>query len=100
MRKSRKKWVTWLIVSAIMALSVMIGSVSLAATDLSSEVYLAQQGSSTCTLASAAMMIRARFYKSGFWNFCQQFKIIIEQSSGRNCAVLRKIAACSFFDGL
>ena len=64
MRKSRKKWVTWLIVSAIMALSVMIGSVSLAATDLSSEVYLAQQGSSTCTLASAAMMIRARFYKS------------------------------------
>ena len=64
MRKSRKKWVTWLIVSAIIALSVMIGSVSLAATDLSSEVYLAQQGSSTCTLASAAMMIRARFYKS------------------------------------
>ena len=64
MRKSKKKWVTWLIVSAIMALSVMIGSVSLAATDLSSEVYLAQQGSSTCTLASAAMMIRARFYKS------------------------------------
>ena len=34
------------------------------ATDLPSEIYLAQEGKSTCTLASAAMMIRSRFYKS------------------------------------
>ena len=33
-------------------------------TDLPSGIYAAQQGSTTCTLASAAMMLRARFYKS------------------------------------
>ena len=38
--------------------------IAVQSTDLPSEIYLTQQGSSTCTLAASAMMLRARFYKS------------------------------------
>ena len=38
--------------------------IAVQSTDLPSEIYLTQQGSSTCTMAASAMMLRARFYKS------------------------------------
>lgn len=38
--------------------------ISVQSTNLPSEIYLAQQGNTTCTLASSAMMLRSRFYKS------------------------------------
>ena len=57
-----KKWIKCLVVMFLISISIDI--ISFAATDLSSEIYTAQEGSTTCTLASATMMLRARFYKS------------------------------------
>lgn len=57
-----KKWM-----SALLVICLCIGINPIqarAATNLPSEIYLAQEGSSTCTLSAAAMMLRSRFYKS------------------------------------
>ena len=62
MRITIRRWVC-LLMAVCMLLTVPV-SVS-AATTLPDSIYLTQEGRYTCTLAAAAMMVRARFYLNG-----------------------------------
>lgn len=61
-----KKWYTKIILTICLLVSIGIYSNSAMANEkLPSSIYLAQEEATTCTLASSAMMLRARFYLSG-----------------------------------
>ena len=64
MMKSIKRLISF-VLTLILMLTCVPATVTRAATDLPTDVFLTQTGKSTCTLCSAAMMIRARFWLSG-----------------------------------
>jgi len=72
------------VISSILVVIMMLSTIvsvtpimSSAAAPFPSDIYIAQQTSYTCTLASATMMIRARFYLSGnsLWSSITESKV-------------------------